>query len=196
MRAIRHIVRPRRDEFDGIGSENRQVADVLIPYLNRPCVVGIRLRPIAELMSTQRIFRAAVYRKAALIDGCCLPAKVDQAEQMPTPKRTPRSSLPATAIQRPLPSLPAWIAYVSGIYPTDARQLDSRPQPTQGGRQPRVDRNRCCTFAGGLKFPGKPASLVGLLREDSESFDLARGWVLRGDEDAFFEIDLVAGFDP
>ena len=37
-------------------------------------------------MSTQRILRAAVYRKPALIDGCCLPAKVNQTEQLPHTK--------------------------------------------------------------------------------------------------------------
>ena len=44
---------------------------------------------IAELMSTQGVPGVVVYRKPAVIEGCCLPAKVNQTEQLTHTKKDP-----------------------------------------------------------------------------------------------------------
>ena len=51
MGAVRKIVGDRRNKLDCVRPEDRQFADVLIPHRHRPAVVGVRLGPVAELMS-------------------------------------------------------------------------------------------------------------------------------------------------
>ena len=53
MRAVIGIIRARRDQFDRIGAEDREIADVLIEHLHRERVVGIHLRTVSQLMAAQ-----------------------------------------------------------------------------------------------------------------------------------------------
>ncbi len=55
MRAIGKIVRARRNQFDRVGTEHRQIANVLIPCRNGPGIIGIGFRAIAKLMAAQAI---------------------------------------------------------------------------------------------------------------------------------------------
>ena len=58
MRAVIVIIGSRRNQFDRIRAEHRQITVVLFPLLNIPSVVGIRLRAIPQLVSAQRGFRS------------------------------------------------------------------------------------------------------------------------------------------
>ncbi len=55
MRTVAVIVRARRDQLDGVATEDDEVAEVLLPRGQVPGVVGMGLGPVAELMPTQRI---------------------------------------------------------------------------------------------------------------------------------------------
>ncbi len=57
MRAVGRIVGPRGKQFDRVGAEDGQVADVLFPHRHRPGVVGVGLRSISKLMPAERILR-------------------------------------------------------------------------------------------------------------------------------------------
>src|SRR5204862_8337416 len=46
-----------RNQFDSIGPEHSKVANVLFPYRQRPSIVRVSLRAIAELMAAQRVLR-------------------------------------------------------------------------------------------------------------------------------------------
>ena len=53
MRTLIGVVRTRRNQFDRVYAEDRQVADVLVEHLDRERVVGIHLGTISELMAAQ-----------------------------------------------------------------------------------------------------------------------------------------------
>ena len=55
MRAVGVIVGTGRDQLDGIGAEDRQLADVALPLGQVPGVVRVGLGTIAELMTAERI---------------------------------------------------------------------------------------------------------------------------------------------
>ncbi len=51
MGAVVVVVRARRDQFDGVGAEDDEVANVLFPHRRGPGVVGVGLGAVAELMA-------------------------------------------------------------------------------------------------------------------------------------------------
>ena len=53
VRAVGVVVGARRDQLDRVGAEDRQVADVLLPHRHVPRVVGVGLRPVAELVAAK-----------------------------------------------------------------------------------------------------------------------------------------------
>ncbi len=53
MGAVGRVVGARRNQLDGIGAEDGEIADVLLPHRQRPAVEAVRLGPIAELMPAQ-----------------------------------------------------------------------------------------------------------------------------------------------
>ena len=57
MRAAGVVVGTRRDQLDGIGTEDGQVAEVTLPLGQVPGVVRIGLGTIAQLMTAERISR-------------------------------------------------------------------------------------------------------------------------------------------
>ena len=58
MRAVGVVVGPGRNQLDGVGAEDGQVADVPLPLRQVPAVVGIGLGAVAELMAAEGIPRA------------------------------------------------------------------------------------------------------------------------------------------
>ena len=64
MRAVGLVIGARRDQLDGVGSEDGQIANVLLPHRHGPAIVGIGLRPVAELMAAQGITRGAGFAPA------------------------------------------------------------------------------------------------------------------------------------
>ena len=56
VRAVGRVIGARRDQLDGVGAEDGQVADVSLPLSGVPGVVGIGLGAIAELVPAERIF--------------------------------------------------------------------------------------------------------------------------------------------
>ncbi len=70
VRAVGGIVGTRRDEFDGVGAEDGQVADVAFPHGDAPAVVGVGLGAVAQLMAAQRILgRGAEIERAGQSNG-------------------------------------------------------------------------------------------------------------------------------
>ena len=64
MRAVRVVVRARRNKFNQVAAEKRQFADVLVPHRYRPAVVGIGFGAIAELVAAQGVLgRGLPYRE-------------------------------------------------------------------------------------------------------------------------------------
>ena len=126
-----------------------------------------------------------------MIDGCFLPAKVNQTEQLTHPKEDPAFVAPGNGY--PASAAVASSMNCIGLRSTSHRRghrLRSWPHLfLYSDAKPGVNRNRCCTFTRRLYFPGEPASFVALLREDGESLEFARSWILRRDQDTFFEID-------
>src|SRR5262245_27358598 len=57
MRTVGGVIGTRRNQLNGVRAKDGQVAYVLLPHRQRPAVVGIGLRAIAELMPAQRVFR-------------------------------------------------------------------------------------------------------------------------------------------
>ena len=55
MRAGRIVVGARRNQLDGIATEDHEVADVLFPPRHIPRVVGICLGPVTELVPAQPV---------------------------------------------------------------------------------------------------------------------------------------------
>ena len=53
-RAGGRVVSDRRQDLDGVGAEDRQVANVLFESLRSPCVVGVVFEAITELVSANR----------------------------------------------------------------------------------------------------------------------------------------------
>ena len=51
------VVRPRRNQLDGIAAEHDEVADVLFPSRHVPRVVRVGLGPVAELVAAQPVRR-------------------------------------------------------------------------------------------------------------------------------------------
>src|SRR3954447_20607215 len=90
MRTVGLVIRARRNQFDGVRTEHREVANVLIPDWNVPRVVGIRLWAIAKLMAPQRVFRRGGSRRmfdiqcGALATEDCASQDLANAEQQPT----------------------------------------------------------------------------------------------------------------
>src|ERR1700677_505328 len=142
-------------------------------------------------MAARGIFWAAVYRQAPALDGCRLPAKVDQAEQLTHTKED--SALVAAGNVYPVLAAFAPVMDRIGLrnvsVKSSRRPLRPRSQLTHRGRQPGVNRNWSGASIGGLHLPGKAASFVRLLAQDSKGFDLTESRVLRGYQDAFFEIE-------
>ena len=64
MRAVGGIVGARRDQFDGVAAEDRQIADVLLEDGDGPGVIGVRFRAVAQLVAAQRVARRARFREA------------------------------------------------------------------------------------------------------------------------------------
>ncbi len=56
VRAIGGIVGAGRNELDGVGAEDGEVADVAFPHRDAPGVVGIGLGAVAQLMAAQGVF--------------------------------------------------------------------------------------------------------------------------------------------
>src|SRR5262245_291727 len=56
MGTVGIVIRARRNQFDGIGAEYGQVANVLFPEREIPTVVGVGLRSIAQLMAAKPEF--------------------------------------------------------------------------------------------------------------------------------------------
>ncbi len=57
VRAIGGIVGAGRNQLDGVGAEDGEVADVAFPHRDAPGVVGVGLGAVAQLMAAQRVFR-------------------------------------------------------------------------------------------------------------------------------------------
>ena len=57
VRAIGRIVGTRRNQLDGVGAEDRQVAYVAFPLRHVPPVVGVSLGPVAQLVAAQGVLR-------------------------------------------------------------------------------------------------------------------------------------------
>jgi hypothetical protein len=55
MGAVGRVVGTGRDELDGIGAEDGQLADVPVPLSQVPGVVGVGLGQLAELVAAQRV---------------------------------------------------------------------------------------------------------------------------------------------
>lgn len=55
-RTVRYVVTVPRDELNHICSEQRHIHDVLLIVGKRPRVIGIGLRPIAQLMAPEAVF--------------------------------------------------------------------------------------------------------------------------------------------
>src|SRR5438034_10046778 len=64
MRTVRGVVRARRDELHGVSAEDGQVPDVLLPYRQRPSVIGIGLGPVTQLVTTKGILGRCCRREA------------------------------------------------------------------------------------------------------------------------------------
>ena len=58
--ALGVVVRPRRNQLDRVGAEDRQVADVPFPLGKVPAVVGVGLGPVAKLVAAERIPRGGL----------------------------------------------------------------------------------------------------------------------------------------
>ena len=54
MRAVIIVIRTWRNQLHGVRPEQGQFPDVLLPHGNRPAIVGIRLRSVAQLMPPNR----------------------------------------------------------------------------------------------------------------------------------------------
>ena len=65
VRTVGGVVGSRWDEFNGVGAEDSEIADVLFPHRNIPRVVRVRLRPIAKLMAPQRDLRSGDDREVS-----------------------------------------------------------------------------------------------------------------------------------
>ena len=61
---VRGVVGPGRDDLDGIGAEQGQLAEVLFPFGDGPAGVGVGLRAVADLMPAQRIVGRGDHRSA------------------------------------------------------------------------------------------------------------------------------------
>ena len=66
MRTVRVVIGARRDQLDGIGSEYNQVAEILLPLIEVPAIVGIGFWAKPQLMAAQRIFRRRLEIPAAI----------------------------------------------------------------------------------------------------------------------------------
>ena len=108
MRAVRIVVGTRRNQFDGVRAEHREVADILLPHRDGPAVVGVGLRPVSELMTAQLVLRRCRHIQR-LREFDLLPPVIQRTQQMPIPKSTPRASLPAMLT----PFASVWIEYPS-----------------------------------------------------------------------------------
>ncbi len=96
MRAVGVVVGAGRDQLDGVGAEERQLADVTLPLRQVPGVVGIRLGTIAELVAAERVLRRRGQIEP-LRQRHLARAQAESRRSRPTPKSTPRASLPATS---------------------------------------------------------------------------------------------------
>src|ERR1700677_3397270 len=105
-------------------------------------------------MAAQGIFWAAAYRQAAMLDGCGLPAKVDEAEQLTDTKE--HSALIAAG--NGYPALTGIASGMNGIHLRDKciesrrRGLRPGPQLSNGGCQPNINRNWRGVSIRGLQF--------------------------------------------
>ena len=122
VRAVGGIVGARRDQLDGVGAEDREVADVLLPHRHVPRVVGVGLRPVAELMAAERDLRASRRRRARRGRAATRCVMRSSRSSRPTPKSTPRASAPSTStVGAPRP--PALTAHAVSF----ARRASARP---------------------------------------------------------------------
>ena len=65
MRAIGVVIRARRDHLDGIGAEDREIADVVLPLGQVPGIIRVGLGPIAELVPAERVARSRCHVEPA-----------------------------------------------------------------------------------------------------------------------------------
>ncbi len=55
VRAVGGIVGARRDQLDGVGAEDDEVANVLLPHGDGPAIVGVGLGAVAQLVAAQGV---------------------------------------------------------------------------------------------------------------------------------------------
>src|SRR5213076_107606 len=49
------VIRARRDQFDGVATEDNEVSNILLPSRDIPSVIRIGLGPVTELVSAQPV---------------------------------------------------------------------------------------------------------------------------------------------
>ena len=82
VRAVFVVVGTRRNQLDGVSSEDSQVADVLLELRGRPAVVGIDLGPVTKLVAAQRITRLCGNLQI-VVDGKHLAFHAEMTQQIP-----------------------------------------------------------------------------------------------------------------
>ena len=82
VRAVRIVIRARRDQLDGVGAEHHEVPDILLPHRQRPGIVRVRLRSVSQLMPPKRKARRGGDIRTVR-QGDATPFHVQRAQQAP-----------------------------------------------------------------------------------------------------------------
>jgi len=108
VRAVWQIVGARRHELDDIGAENRQVANVLVPHVDGPSVIGVGLGAISKLVAADGIVRTAGAFEQIRVNLGSLPREDDGAEQLADAEKE-------SALVRAEDGNPAAVGVASGL---------------------------------------------------------------------------------
>ena len=108
--AVGGVVGARGDQLDGVGAEDREVADVLLPLREVPGVVRVRLRPVAELVPPDRHLGRGLDPEPVREEHP--PARHPQLAEQPADAEEDASGVVAgDEDHRPFPSRPDPIAF-------------------------------------------------------------------------------------
>ncbi len=125
MRTVVGIVRARRNQFDGVGAEDHEIANVLLPHRYGPRVVGVGLRAVSELVAAYGDLRRGDHAQA-VVEVEPLPSHVQLAKKVSGSKQHTAIVIPADDRQ--------WRGAAGG-YQREAFGGSRRQQPERGRRQ-------------------------------------------------------------
>jgi hypothetical protein len=190
--AVGVVVRARGDQFDGVGAEDSEVAEIALPLVEVPAVVGVGLGAIAQLVPAQGMARRGREPES-------------RREEDPPPRHPQLAEQPPDAEEHA-----AWVVaddedravVLRGQDPVALRAarggvpgeppLESRVPGTQSGSLPDRDKGSIVR-RGPFDLPADSAPSTHLLDQHRHRLLLGPRQVLRDDHDGFRQVEHTPG---